>query len=176
MHDTQLTADQQWKSDLILAIARRKGFRGDQLDDAYQQVFLHLLTFKYDPEKAHGASEKTIVAQLITKLLVEFQRTEIRRRRREEKVRRVCGASQYEPATDDSHLEHERRFELRADVHTVMKKLTRLERDICTALTEGWSQDEIAEMLSITRYDVRRGIERIRATFTELGVAPESEA
>jgi|OM-RGC.v1.023923642 hypothetical protein len=75
-----------WKAELIVARARRKGFSGDRVMDAQQEVILDVLAFEYDPDNEAGATEETALTSLIDRKLCFILRGEIRARKREELV------------------------------------------------------------------------------------------
>ncbi|MDP6558153.1 MAG: ECF-type sigma factor [Pirellulaceae bacterium] len=59
---------------------------------------------------------------------------------------------------------------LRLDVHTALSQLSDDEREVCEALSHGFSIHEIATRLGCDWHTVNRRITRIRARFTELGL------
>lgn len=156
---------EEWKTQLILEIARRKGFKLEELHDAQQQVAMQLMKFKYDAVKAGGAPERVIWITLIEKKLAMLQRSEHRRRQHEKKVRRVCGKGKFEPITDTEQLRHEHEFELGLDVREVVATLNAMDRTVCVQLAQGASREDIAAELGTSRYEVDRAIERLTEIF-----------
>jgi len=161
---------EKWKTDLILEIARRKGFQRDALEDAYQQLVLVVLEFKYDAAHGSGATERTALISLIENQLNMLLRSEGRRKNHVKKIQRVCGPSKFEPFTSDEHIEHERTFELGIDVRSTVRRLTAQEQAVCQALSEGMPRCKIATDLRISRYEVERIIERVREQFVNVGL------
>lgn len=158
---------EKWKTDLILEIARRKGFQRDALEDAYQQLLLVVLEFKYDSAHGSGAAERTALISLIENQLNMILRSEGRRQKHVKKIQRVCGPSQYQPFTNDEHIEHERRFELGIDVRSALSHLTAQEQAVCAALADEMPRCGIAKKLNISRYEVERIIEGLAEKFSE---------
>jgi len=163
MQTTNEQVVEKWKMDLILEIARRKGFRRDELEDAQQHLVLSLMHFKFDPLKANGAKERTVLAWHVERLLTQIQRTEVRRKGHAKKIHRVCGPSQFQPITDDTQLEYERRFEF--DVCNAVSEMTPTEQAVCHALAEQTPRCEIAKRLGISRYEVNCIVGRIAEQF-----------
>lgn len=161
---------EQRVSDLILQIARQKGFGMHELKDAVQQVYFEIMEFKFDPLKAGETSERTILGGLIDRKLTMIQRTEMRRRNNLKKIRRVCGRGKFEPIVDGSHLEHEQRFELGVDIRNAVAALPPREQEICNALSKGTSRNQIAKRLGITRHEVDRIVGRIADQFEQKNI------
>ena len=67
-----------WKADLILERARRLGFRGPDLDDAFQEVVLAVCDFCYDEGRSNGACEATALTTVIDRRLKSFLRRRYR--------------------------------------------------------------------------------------------------
>lgn len=161
---------EQWKSDLILEIARTKGFRNEMLEDAHQQLVMVILAFNFDAQHKSGASERTALVSLIHNQLNTILRTERRRQNHMKKIQRVCGPSKYQPFTDDKHIEHERKFELGIDVRMAVSRLSLQEQAACRALSEGKSRCAIAAELGVSRYQVELIVNRVRDVFINLGL------
>jgi len=161
---------EKWKSDLILEIARRKGFKRDDLDDAYQQLVLIVIEFDFDATHNSGASERTALTSLIVNQLNMIMRSEGRRRNHVQKIRRVCGPGQYEPLSSGEHMSYEREFELGIDVRTVVSRVSNLERAVCEALAQGTPRYALAKNLGISRYEVDRIVDGLREQFANAGL------
>jgi hypothetical protein len=161
---------EDWKSELILKIARRKGFQAHELNDAHQQIQLEILNYKFDPRKAHGATERQIMSLLIEKKLTHIQRSEARRRKHIEKIRRVCGPSRFQSHSDEAHIKHENRFELRIDIEKALQDLAPLEQRVCEALSTGESRLQLSKRFKLSRHRINQIIDRIREQFINLGL------
>ena len=68
---------QKWQSDLIIARARRMGFRGHDLLDAQQEVALAVMLFRFDLAKSNGAAETTALTALIDRQLKTMLRAKV---------------------------------------------------------------------------------------------------
>lgn len=170
MQTTNELKIEKWKMDLILEIARRKGFRRDELDDAQQHAVLSIIHFKFDPQKANGAKERTVLAWHIERVLTQVQRTDVRRKDHAKKIHRVCGSSKFQPTVDDTQLEHERRFEIGVDVRDTVSEMTPTEQAVCQSLSLGIPRCKIAAKLRVSRYEVERIIESVREQFVNIGL------
>src|SRR5690606_35105821 len=73
---------EKWKVDLILARAKRVGFRRHDLEDAQQQIVPVVLRFAFEPERSNGASEATALVALIDHQLITMRRARDRYARR----------------------------------------------------------------------------------------------
>lgn len=157
-----------WKVRLICQRARRMGFRGQDLDDAQQQVILALLDFRFDSAKSNGAKEATALTAVIDRQLALIRRSESRARRRIEMAKDSCEES-YE-ATETV---------LVIDVKSAMESLSDLDQRICRELALGSSINELARTLGIGWHAVRARIVSIRQHFQRLGLSesliPEKE-
>lgn len=149
-----------WKVRLICRRARQMGFRGQDLDDAQQQVVLALLDFRFDSAKSNGAKEATALTAVIDRQLALIRRSESRARRRIEMAKDSCEES-YE-ATETI---------LVIDVKSAMKSLSNLDQRICRELALGSSINELARTLGIGWHAVQARIESIRQQFQLLGLA-----
>ncbi len=157
--------DIDWHTQLIETRGRRTGFAGANLDDAVQDITPRVLAFRYDVERSNGASLRTALTAVVDKSLLAIRRRETRYQKCLERARAarpttVGGeASAYEDSTP-----------LRLDVQTALSQLSELERQICEALSHGFSIREIAIRLGCDWHTVNRRIAGIRARFTELGL------
>ncbi len=120
---------------------------------------------RHSVERSNGASLRTALTAVVDKSLLAIRRRETRYQKCLERARAarpttVGGeASAYEDSTP-----------LRLDVQTALSQLSELERQICEALSHGFSIREIAIRLGCDWHTVNRRIAGIRARFTELGL------
>lgn len=162
---------EKWKLDLINELMRRKGFRRDEQDDAMQRVVIVVANFKYEPEKSNSATERTVLTAVIDNQLTNIQRTQARFKNNHKKHCRACGMrSEDEPVLDETHIEFERRYELKIDVQTAMHGLSAEARRICDGLAAGKSEVQIAAELGCTRYQVSITVQSVRELFVEFGL------
>lgn len=148
-----------WKVELIVARAWRMGFRRDELPDVQQQLILEVVGFKYDPARSNGAKESTALQSVVDNHLKKMCRTTARYRARVDRLRDT-------PPPEAVFENHERTV----DVRSAVAALSEREREVCRALSEGYSKQEIAKLLRCGWHTVDRLMRRIRAAFEELGL------
>jgi len=157
---------EKWKVDLIISRARRLGFRRQDLEDAQQQIVIALLAFEFDAERSNGATEETAVTALIDHQLLTLRRT------RERYGRRVSGTD--DELRDDNALAMEcleaKHLIAANDVETVMARLSPVARQVCSALADGLSLNEISQRLGVGWHTVERQVRGIRQCFEQLGI------
>lgn len=157
---------EKWKAELIVSRARRLGFRRQDLEDAQQQIVIALLAFEFDPERSNGATEETAITALIDHQLLTLRRT------RERYGRRVSG--NVGDLRDDTALAREclaaKHLVAANDVETVMARLSPVARQVCSALADGLSLNEIAQRLGVGWHTVERQVRSIRQCFEQLGI------
>lgn len=148
-----------WKVDLIVARARRMGFRRDEIDDAQQGMILDVVSFRYDAAKSNGAQESTALQSVIDNHLKKMCRTTARYRARVDRLRE-------EPIPECVFPDSARVIDVRSAVATLPER----EREVCRALGEGYSKQEIARLLHCGWHTVDRLVRRIREHFETLGL------
>ncbi len=152
---------EDWKVRLIHHRARRRGFRGQDMDDAVQQVVIAFLDFRYDESRSNGASEKTVLTAIIDRQLAMLRRSEARERQRIERVGMSRDAI-YEPSSN---------VEIVHVVRTAVGQLSSFERSVCDLLIDGNSTNEIAEEYGVSWHTANAAIERIRRHLQRCGLA-----
>jgi len=150
---------EEWKVELAIQRARRKGFRDDELDDVIQDLVLELMGIGYDADHANGASERTMLTSVIDRQLGKMRRTKVRHEALEQQVA-LTGDEFY----DNSHVE------LRMDVETVTGMLDDEQQQICDLLSQGYSKSAIARELGCGWHKVNRLVGEIRRHFEEHGL------
>lgn len=150
---------ERWKSDLIVARARRMGFRPDEITDVQQQIIQEVAAFHFAPVKSNGATEATALVALIDNNLKMICRTMARYRVRLDRLRE-------EPIPSPEFEDQEKLLDIRAAVAALPER----EQRVCKALGEGYSKHEIAKLLHCGWHTVDRLIRRIRAHFEEIGL------
>lgn len=157
-----------WKAELIVARARRKGFSGDRVMDAQQEVILDVLAFEYDPDNEAGATEETALTALIDRKLCFVLRGEIRARKREELVIERSRSGHYHNGEElpvslaDNCLS-------RLAVSDLMSSFDEMKQELCNLLVANCSRGEIAEQLGVSERTVRNMIASIRERFERAG-------
>jgi len=159
----------KWKVKLINRRALRMGFRRDELDDVQQQIVPHVIRFVFDPAKANGAREQTVLVALIDQQLKAMARAQSRYRRHVEQLRQDLSADGSNDEMPRAAICHEPQ-ELVLDVQLAVAALPPRERAICTALGEGRSMSQIAQDLGCTWHAVRRVVGDIRTRFQAMGL------
>jgi len=152
---------EDWKVRLIRRRARRRGFRGQDMDDAIQQVVIAFLDFRYDESRSNGASETTVLTAIIDRQLAMIRRGEARERQRIEQVATSRDAS-YEPTNND---------EIVHAVRAAVGQLSSFDRSVCDLLVDGHSTNEIAEEYGVSWHTANAAIERIRRHLELSGLA-----
>lgn len=166
---SELTIEE--KLDLIRSRAKRFGLRRHDLEDAVQEVMLHLLEFTPDPDKTNGASESTILIAVIDRRLKHWLRT---RQRYQDLVQR-CG-SMLSAGADESTTSDVEVRDTELDVASVLVDLPEFERQVGQMLSEGHTATSIARELGIGRRAVRDSVDVIRDRFASAGLGGEELA
>ncbi|MGE4157728.1 MAG: hypothetical protein AB7F75_01370 [Planctomycetota bacterium] len=153
-----------WKTELAQRRARRRGFKGTELEDALQDISGSLIGFQFDPARSNGASESTALTALIDKQLSYFRRCRARRRRREDLyMEQLVHIRGREPLDENPVGDFARAM----DVWDIVNRLDPLMRQLCLALSRGDSVLQISKTLRMSRYHVDRLIEELRDQFPD---------
>jgi DNA-directed RNA polymerase specialized sigma24 family protein len=144
--------------DLIVSRARLLGIRGDDIEDALQQVLLVILRFRFDPAKSNGCKETTVLTTIIDRRLMKIRRTEARYKAKIEKVK------------GGEKLESDTRMQLAVEVRSAVTSLSPIEQKVCEALGKGESTSQIAKDLGCSWHTVESIVAKIRERFTKLGL------
>ncbi|HEY3325070.1 MAG TPA: hypothetical protein VGP72_31745 [Planctomycetota bacterium] len=158
---------EDWKVEMIVERARRKGIRPGELADVQQEVAIAILRFRFDPQKANGASEASAIRGLIDKRITHIQRGNARAKKRVERYQLLCMDSSTEPDNSEP-------VSLTMDVESVVATLPRGEKAVCEALARGESREATAKALGISRYEVEILLGQTRERFNNAGLAPVS--
>lgn len=161
------TVVEPWKVALIHRRAKKRGFRRDEMADVEQQIVLAMADFRFDPTKANGAKEKTILTALIDRQLSTLCRARVRRER-------TVATQPVDPHHDECIAPEETVPQdgaaLVLDVRDALGRLPSQDREICMALAAGESIDEIAHARRCSWHTVKRRIDDIRQHFEHLGL------
>jgi DNA-directed RNA polymerase specialized sigma24 family protein len=150
---------EDWKVRLIRQRARRRGFRGQDLEDAVQQAAIAVLGFRYDEAKSNGAAESTVLTAIVDHQLFSMRRSQSRRAHHLEKY--ASGAcDEYEVVPG---------LELSLDVQQVVDSLPPLARQVCLRLCAGASAGAVARELGTSWHTVKRQAAIIRQRFEAAG-------
>jgi RNA polymerase sigma factor (sigma-70 family) len=160
---------ESWKIDLILLRGRRMGFKDHDLADLQQQIALSLQNFLFDPTRANGATESTVIVAIIDRQLKTARRNAARYQKRFKRLEEQESTSDTQRHSPKPP-QYEDRGQLRMDVHDALKKLNPQDRQLCQALAAGESIHQIAQEQQCGWYTVKRRIERIRNYFQQIGL------
>ena len=158
----------RWKLDLVRARAVRLGFRGADLDDVQQDILIEVLSFRFQPERANGANERTALVSLIDRRLLMARRQQRRYQQRLDRIQQWTNPE--DAALDVEQATHEEHTGRRLDIGEMLATLTPEDRVLCSALAAGESIDAIAHRLECSWHTVKRCIERLRKHLIEKGV------
>ena len=161
------TAVEPWKITLIHRRAKKRGFRRDEMADVEQQIVLAMADFRFDPAKANGANEKTVLTALIDRQLSTLCRSKLRRERN---VARQPIDPHHDECTAPGRVIPQDGVALVLDVRESIRQLPSQDREICAALAAGESIDEIARKRRCSWHTVKRRIDDIRQHFKRLGL------
>jgi RNA polymerase sigma factor (sigma-70 family) len=177
---------EQWKVDLIVERAKRRGFRTQHIDDAVQEIVLELLKFTFDVEKSNGAAEKTVVTSIVERRLKMMRRGERRYSRRIEAVRRQMGVNDDsdEPSSrehlklDRAILKHDANDQasLKLDCAAAIGALPATTQTICRRLAAGHSLRELAAELGCDWHTAQKRVAAAREQLERMGMSVWLEA
>ena len=153
-----------WKIDLIHHRARLQGFRPHEFPDVEQDLASEIVSFRFDPNR--GCSEKTALTALIDRRLTMLIRARARRHKRQAKH---YAQHEHIEATCDMQDAH-RLDDIAMDVHEAVAALDTRAQVVCVELASGTSRLAIARRLAVSRYELDRTIDAIRAHFAARGL------
>ena len=164
---------EDWKQDVILERARRRGLRGPELEDAQQTIVPYVQNFKYDPAKSNGATEANALRVMIDNQLAFMHRSKVRAGKH---LKKLCDLKAIRTTKD--FIEPRQNNEtyqstLKFDIQAILKNLTQNKRVICSHLSKGLSRVDVAEEMGISRNEVNQEIEQIRDEFVKHGFSME---
>jgi DNA-binding NarL/FixJ family response regulator len=161
---------EDWKVNLILERARRRGIRPEELDDAQQEVALALIGFRYDLAKAGGAPEIAALRAVIDRQLAFIQRGRARAKKRQERYEMRLGIHNGASRSLPVQADETPAMSLSLDVQAVVETLSPKEKAVCAEFAKGESRETTARTLGLSRYEVEMLLRFIRARFQEAGV------
>ena len=158
----------EWIGRLIDQRAQRFKINRDDIDDARQEVFLHVLQFEYAADKSNGASLRTVLTALIDRRWKHLLRT------KRHYHKRLDGLKKSRRHTDQAYRTD--CGQLRMDVAEALTGLSPRERGLCRALALGYTLTEIAERWGHGWHTLNRQLARVREHFQAIGLDPEQAA
>ena len=159
------TAVAVWKVDLIEKRARAKGFRGDEIQEAQQELILAVMDFKYDPNNSNGATERTVLKTLIDNRLNSMLRRRSCRQKHLDNYKRRCESDE---RLDLSQVDHEAQTELNEAVQVTVAQLPEQQRKICALLAAGVPPYLVAKQLKCSRYELDNLMAVLRVRFEHI--------
>jgi RNA polymerase sigma factor (sigma-70 family) len=151
---------EKWKVNLICTRARLMGFRGHELPDAMQEAALEVLAFRYDPDRANGATERTALTTVIDNRLRKMKRAATRYKAHVETM-----------GQDATEFSRDEVDPCAMDVASALADLTPREREVCQGLADGLNMTEIARQIGCGWHTVERIVKRLRGQFRDMGLA-----
>ena len=141
-----------------IAIKRlqRLGFPRHQWDDVLQELAIEILQFQFDPGRANGGKEATVLCRLIDNRLISLLRSQKRCQERLQQLR--------------PRETHEENISLRLDVRDVVARLSPRQQAVCRGFARGDSITQIARDLGCGRATVRRIRDCVRREFQAVGL------
>ena len=155
-----------WKLRLISGRARRRGFRGEDLDEVVQRIVIALLDFQFDESRSNGAKEATAVTAIVDRQLAFYWRGESRYRKHVDQA-----ALKSEPSID-----YRNTFDESLDVQKAIASLPKCAQQVCAALGNGLSIRETAKKLGMSGHTVDRQVRFIRRHLERCGFEPERDS
>ena len=147
---------------LIRARARRVRLPAADLDDVTQEILVRLSAFRFDPRKARGAGENTVLVAVIDRCLRMWLRTRRREQKRRERLQAMA-PSALAPS-------EQRRIGLQLDVRRAVEGLGTEDRRLCQALSQGQSIAQIAQRFGWNWHTVKRRIQELQQRFRQWGL------
>lgn len=153
---------EEWQ--IKLAIARIRYFRMPQnsWEDTMQELAVVIHEFRFDPAKAHAASEETILCRALDNRIKMLARCNARRLAMMDRLGRM------KRQTEDTHSPDDIAAE--AEVRKVIKGLTPEQQELCRALMDGESVYQFARRTGRHYETICRHVRRIRQAFTDRGL------
>jgi len=150
-----------WQIKLAIARITRFGVPPNAWEDTMQELAMVIQQFRFDPDKAHAASEETILCRLLDNRIRMLARANARRLALLERF------GQMAQNIEDTHTGED--DAVAAEVRQVVSQLSSLEQKVCRALMEGVSIYEVARLTGKHYTVIRRHVDRIRQVFTDKG-------
>jgi len=167
LYERYVGAFEEWKINLAFARLKRFGVPLDRWDDALQELAIAIHRFRFDPARAHAASEETILCRVLDRRIKMLARSSARRRNLMERF------SQLAHRTEDAHRPEEK--VMADEVRKVVATLSPRRQRICRLLIECDNPFEVADKVGLHPETVRRNIQIIREAFVKGGLDPWSD-
>lgn len=156
---------EDWKYEVMLRRARRMGFRGEDLEDALQELALEVMAFVFDPVRAGARKEATVLTELVDCRLLDMRRSRKRALRRDEAAGR-------ERQRDQVNFEAEERISSEAEINIFSRCLLPFDQTVLKYLKEGKTVVDIAKKLDCRWHTVAKAVGRIEEEMRLRGMVP----
>jgi len=167
LYERYVGAFEEWKINLAFARLKRFGVPLERWDDALQELSIAIHRFRFDPVKAHAASEETILCRVLDRRIKMLARSADRRRKMMDRF------GQLAHRTEDTHLPEEKA--VAKEVRQLVARLSPRRQQICRLLMEGDGVAEVGDKLDLHHETIRRHVQFIRDLFVEKGLHPWSD-
>lgn len=157
---------EQWKVELIVQRARHFGIPEHDWADIQQSIILEILNFKYDPENAQGAEERTALTTVIDNRIINLLKKQSCQSEYYEEYLRQNGHTN----PQEEALSYSENNALYCDIQDAIDRLSAKEKAVCAGLMDGLSIRQLARKLRCRQQSVQCMIQNIRGVFKELGV------
>ena len=161
LYERYVDAMESWQ--IKLAIARIRDFRipPDSWDDTMQELAIVVHEFQFDPAKANGASEETILCRFFDHRIKMLARSNARHLALRNRIGRMS------QEVVDTCLPEDRLIQ--EEVLATVKLFPPFKRRICRALMKGQSAYQIAQSTGRHYETIRRHVAQIREAFDDRG-------
>ena len=147
-----------------LAIARMIRFRvpREAWEDTMQELAIVVCGFRFDPDKACGASEETILCRAMDNRIRMLARCNARRLALLDRLERMAQDVEdtHTPETDAGD----------GEVRRIVAQFTPIRQEICRHLMDGLSELQIAALTGRHYTTIHRHVARIREAFADRGL------
>jgi hypothetical protein len=152
---------EEWQ--IKLAIARIMHFRVPPRawQDTMQELAIVVHQFTFDPDRAHAASEETVLCRLIDNRIRMLARSNARRLAMLERLGEMTLSE------EDDHMPENDASD--SDVWELVASLTPLQQRICFGLMNGLSELQLATALGRHYTTICRHVGHIRQAFADRG-------
>jgi len=163
LYQEYVGALEKWQIKMALARLEKNKMPYSAWDDAMQELAILIGGFLFNPDKAHRASEKTILCRLIDKHIRMMARSHARYQAMLNRYKQSQPPDVNNRQPGDAAAESE--------AMEVVALLTPLQREICQGLMDGESIFQIARHVGKHYQVIHRQVNAIRKVFEERGFA-----